>query len=102
MVDQDLVHEKVFSMWFKYYNPLDQDGGAIIFGGFDMAHFIGEHTYVPITVRHYWQFEIGEILIGGRRTGHCRNGCSVLVDSGTFDVKGPSVRICVVYCLLRI
>ncbi|EOA38871.1 hypothetical protein CARUB_v10011236mg, partial [Capsella rubella] len=85
MVAQDLVQDKVFSIWLKYYNPHDKDGGAIIFGGFDMAHFTGEHTYTPITNKHYWEFKMEEVLIGGRRTGHCIEGCSVMPDSGTFD-----------------
>ncbi|KAL0291828.1 UNVERIFIED_CONTAM: Aspartic proteinase [Sesamum calycinum] len=39
-------------------------GGEIIFGGVDSTHYKGDHSYVPITEKGYWQFEMGDFLIG--------------------------------------
>lgn len=54
MVEQDLVNEKVFSFWLNV-DPEAEEGGELVLGGVDPKHFIGEHTYVPITRKGYWQ-----------------------------------------------
>lgn len=54
MIKQGLVKEKVFSFWLNR-NEQDERGGEIVFGGVDPAHFRGEHTYVKVTRKGYWQ-----------------------------------------------
>ena len=54
MVDQGLVKEPVFSFWFNR-NADEKEGGEIVFGGVDPDHYNGEHTYVPVTQKGYWQ-----------------------------------------------
>lgn len=54
MVNQDLVKKPVFSFWFNR-NADENDGGEIVFGGIDPEHYKGEHTYVPVTQKGYWQ-----------------------------------------------
>lgn len=53
-MDQHLVSEKVFSFWLSG-DPKAKKGGEIVFGGVDPKHFKGEHTYVPVTIKGYWQ-----------------------------------------------
>jgi phytepsin len=89
MVDQGLVKEKVFSFWLNR-NQDANEGGEIVFGGVDPNHFIGEHTYVPVTKKGYWQFEMGDFLIGNRSTGFCSGGCAAIADSGTSLLAGPT------------
>ncbi|CAI0382018.1 unnamed protein product [Linum tenue] len=67
MVQQDLVKEEVFSFWLNR-DPNAQEGGEIVFGGSDPNHFKGNHTYVPVTQKGYWQFNMGEFLIGNLST----------------------------------
>ncbi|GMH13118.1 hypothetical protein Nepgr_014959 [Nepenthes gracilis] len=88
MVEQGLVSEKVFSFWFNR-DPKAKIGGEIVFGGIDEKHFVGEHIYVPITRKGYWQFEMGDFLIGNYSTGFCKGGCAAIVDSGTSLLAGP-------------
>lgn len=57
MVNQDLVAEKVFSFWLNR-NIKGEEGGEIVFGGVDPSHYKGEHTYVPVTKKGYWQVRI--------------------------------------------
>ena len=84
MLDQNLVPEPVFSFWLNR-NANDENGGELIFGGMDTNHYIGEHTYVPVTQKGYWQFEMGDFLIGGESTGMCyQNGTSQLPASLTY------------------
>lgn len=89
MMNQSLVKENVFSFWLNR-DADAEEGGEIVFGGVDPDHFIGNHTYVPITRKGYWQFEIGDFLIGNQSTGFCSGGCAAIVDSGTSLIGGPT------------
>ncbi|CAM8986929.1 unnamed protein product [Rhodiola kirilowii] len=89
MVNQGLVNDPIFSFWFNR-NADGEEGGEIVFGGVDPNHFVGEHTYVPVTQKGYWQFDMGDVLIGGKTTGFCANGCAAIADSGTSLLVGPT------------
>ncbi|XAR65546.1 Phytepsin [Bertholletia excelsa] len=92
MVKQDLVKEQVFSFWLNR-NEKEEEGGEIVFGGVDPNHYKGTHTYVPVTQKGYWQFDIGDVLVGGKPTGYCGSGCSAIADSGTSFLAGPKTAI---------
>ncbi|CAL1393158.1 unnamed protein product [Linum trigynum] len=89
MVQQGLVKEEVFSFWLNR-DPNAEEGGELVFGGSDPNHFKGNHTYVPVTQKGYWQFNMGEFLIGNLSTGVCEGGCAAIVDSGTSLLAGPT------------
>ncbi|KAH9606259.1 hypothetical protein KSS87_020094 [Heliosperma pusillum] len=89
MVEQGLVSKEVFSFWISR-DPEAEIGGEIVFGGVDSKHFKGKHTYVPITTKGYWQFEMKDFLIGNYSTGFCSGGCAAIVDSGTSLIGGPT------------
>ncbi|KZV16144.1 aspartic protein [Dorcoceras hygrometricum] len=88
MVKQGLVKEPVFSFWLNRNN-----GGELIFGGVDPKHYKGKHSYVPVTQKGYWQFDMGDVLIDGKESGYCRGGCSAIADSGTSLLAGPTTVI---------
>ncbi|XP_058101255.1 phytepsin-like [Magnolia sinica] len=92
MVNQGLVKNPVFSFWFNR-NAQDEEGGEIVFGGVDPNHYKGQHTYVPVTQKGYWQFDMGDVHIGGETTGICSDGCSAIADSGTSLIAGPTATI---------
>ncbi|KAL9243497.1 hypothetical protein vseg_017376 [Gypsophila vaccaria] len=92
MLKQGLIKEPVFSFWLNRH-PEEEEGGEIVFGGVDPNHFIGEHTYVPVTRKGYWQFDMGDVLIDGKTTGFCSGGCAAIADSGTSLLAGPSTII---------
>ncbi|KAI3795724.1 hypothetical protein L1987_38381 [Smallanthus sonchifolius] len=89
MVTQNLVKDHVFSFWLNRKSE-EGEGGEIVFGGVDPKHFTGEHTYVPVTQKGYWQFDMGDVLIGGKPTGFCKGACSAIADSGTSLIAGPT------------
>nr|DAD32676.1 TPA_asm: hypothetical protein HUJ06_011527 [Nelumbo nucifera] len=90
MVRQGLINDVVFSFWLNR-DPEAEEGGEIVFGGVNEKRFKGKHTCVPITKKGYWQFELGDFLIGNNSTGFCENGCAAIVDSGTYLLAGPTV-----------
>lgn len=92
MVKQGLIKEPVFSFWLNR-NAEDDEGGEIVFGGVDPEHYKGEHTYVPVTRKGYWQFDMGDVLIDGKTTGYCSGGCAAIADSGTSLLAGPTTVI---------
>ncbi|KAE8728836.1 Aspartic proteinase A2 [Hibiscus syriacus] len=81
MVKEGLVQDQVFSFWLNR-NIDGEVGGEIVFGGVDPNHYKGKHTYVPVTQKGYWQFEMGDVLIGEKPT-----------DSGTSMLAGPTTVI---------
>ncbi|XP_027353396.1 aspartic proteinase-like isoform X2 [Abrus precatorius] len=89
MMEQKFISEKVFSFWLNG-NPNAKKGGELVFGGADPKHFKGNHTYVPVTRKGYWQIEMGDFFIGGLSTGVCEGGCAAIVDSGTSLLAGPT------------
>jgi len=92
MIDQGLLKEPVFSFWFNR-NAGKGEGGELVFGGVDPNHYKGEHTYVPVTRKGYWQFDMGDVRIGGQSTGFCAGGCAAIADSGTSLIAGPTTII---------
>lgn len=92
MVQQGLVSDEVFSFWLNR-NPDAEEGGEIVFGGVDPNHYKGKHTYVPVTQKGYWQFDLDDFMIGNNTTGLCEGGCSAIVDSGTSLLAGPTAVV---------
>ncbi|KAL6542920.1 AP4A phosphorylase [Orobanche hederae] len=95
MVAQGLIKDPVFSFWLNR-NLKEEVGGEIVFGGIDPNHHKGQHTYVPVTQKGYWQFEMGDVLIGGKESGYCSGGCWAIADSGTSLVAGPTTVIAMI------
>lgn len=92
MVDQNLLDKKVFSFWLNR-NADDSNGGELVFGGSDPKHYKGDHTYVPVSRQGYWQFDMGDFLVGGKSTGYCTGGCAAIVDSGTSLLGAPTTVV---------
>eukprot|EP00246_Nothoceros_aenigmaticus_P013063 TRINITY_DN432_c0_g1_i1.p1 TRINITY_DN432_c0_g1~~TRINITY_DN432_c0_g1_i1.p1 ORF type:complete len:507 (+),score=87.44 TRINITY_DN432_c0_g1_i1:254-1774(+) len=92
MLDQNLLPEPVFSFWLNR-DPNAKAGGELVLGGVDEKHYIGNHTYTPVTKRGYWQIEMGDVFIDGKSTGYCTGGCQAIIDSGTSLLAGPTVIV---------
>lgn len=56
MLKQGLIEKEIFSFWLNR-NADDANGGELVFGGVDPNHYKGNHTYVPVTRKGYWQVE---------------------------------------------
>ncbi|EFJ46990.1 hypothetical protein VOLCADRAFT_81669 [Volvox carteri f. nagariensis] len=86
LVDSGLLSEPVFSFWLNRDSSAAV-GGELVLGGVDPAHFTGEHTWVDVTRRGYWQFNLDGIHLGSQRL--CTQGCPAIADTGTSLIAGP-------------
>ncbi|BET00944.1 cathepsin [Nesidiocoris tenuis] len=79
MLNQRLLANNLFSIYMKR-SMWDQDGGEIIFGGWDESKFDSDHLdFIPVISGAYWTFRIDQISAGvkiGERT-------LAMVDSGS-------------------
>lgn len=92
MVQQGRMSQQIFSIWLNH-DPTSPVGGEIVFGGYDWKHFTGDHTYVPISQKGYWQIEVGDVIVADMSTGLCKGGCAAIVDSGTSLLAGPTIVV---------
>lgn len=87
MLEQKLLPEPVFSFWLNRQDE-GSEGGELVLGGVDPAHFVGEHTWVPVTRRGFWQFKMDGMSIEGGGD-YCKGGCQAIADTGTSLLVGP-------------
>ncbi|XP_071705795.1 aspartic proteinase A1-like [Rutidosis leptorrhynchoides] len=91
MMNQHLVKDHIFSFWLNRKGG--EEGGEIVFGGIDPNHYKGTHTYIPVTQKGYWQFDMDDVHIEAKPTGFCESGCSAVADSGVSFIAGPKSMI---------
>lgn len=91
MIAQGVVKEPVFSFWLNR-DVEGQQGGELVLGGVDPAHYKGEHVWAPVTRRGYWQIEMDSVKVPGA-SGACKGGCKAIADSGTSLLVGPSDEV---------
>jgi len=90
LLSQKLVKEPIFSVWLSK-DPRGQNGGQLFLGGVSNDYFTGPTTYVKLSSKTYWQFNVDDILYGGATQQFCPNGvCKAIADTGTSLIAGPS------------
>jgi len=89
-IDQKLVAEPKFAFWLGHETNEGELAGEITLGGVDTSKYTGDISYVPVTRKGYWQFDLGKISVGGQQVS---SGGSAISDTGTSLVAGPSSDI---------
>ncbi|KAH8555897.1 endopeptidase [Umbelopsis sp. PMI_123] len=90
MVNRDLIEEPVFSFFLANANEGDDEsnGGELVFGGVDEAHYTGDIHYAPVTRKGYWEVELEDIKFGGEAIGLDPIGAAI--DTGSSLLVAPS------------
>lgn len=95
-LEQGALAEPVFSFWLNRNADDGEQGGELVLGGVDPEHYTGEHVWVPVTRRGFWQFEMKGLSIERKAGGSveaCSGGCQVIADTGTSLIAGPPEEI---------
>uniref|UniRef100_A0A2K6FMR3 Napsin A aspartic peptidase n=1 Tax=Propithecus coquereli TaxID=379532 RepID=A0A2K6FMR3_PROCO len=91
LVEQGLLEKPVFSFYLNR-DPDVADGGELVLGGSDPAHYIPPLTFVPVTIPAYWQIHMERVKVGTGLT-LCAQGCAAILDTGTSLITGPTEEI---------
>ena len=67
-----------------------QHGGVLMLGGIDERYYTGPLTYVPVTRKAYWQFDLDSIQVGGSTLV---TTATAIADTGTSLIAGPRAEI---------
>jgi len=91
LLSQGLVTTPVFSFWLNRNSSDSTNGGELVLGGVDSAHYTGAITYAPLTNQTYWEFKLDDIQLNGHSFGFCtgQTGCHAIADTGTSLLAGP-------------
>lgn len=95
LVKQNLVKEPIFSFYLDRSTD-DADGGEIVLGGADPDHYSGKHTWVDVSHKGYWQFDMDKVEFKpdlGLEV--CSDGCQAIADTG-------AARSLLVNCCTRV
>ncbi|EFN74737.1 Lysosomal aspartic protease, partial [Camponotus floridanus] len=66
-------------------------GGKLTLGGSDSAHYDGHLTYIPISQKGYWQFNMDKIVINNINL--CKKSCETIIETDAAIIIGPEKDI---------
>ncbi|RKP25464.1 endopeptidase [Syncephalis pseudoplumigaleata] len=87
MVDRKLVDEPVFSFWLNDVKA-GGEGGELVFGGTNPAHYTGDIHYAPVIRKGYWEVKLEQVKFGGEDLGLDTMGAAI--DTGSSLIVLPS------------
>jgi len=95
---QGLIDEPLFAFYLQKVDHPNlvqsagdqQHGGVLMLGGIDERYYAGPLTYVPVTRKAYWQFDLDSIQVGGSTLV---TKATAIADTGTSLIAGPRAEI---------
>eukprot|EP00941_MAST-03F_sp_MAST-3F-sp1_P002605 g2605.t1 len=87
LVGQGLIDKPQFSM---YLSQVDFKQSEFLMGGSDPAYHTEPLTFIPVSSPMYWEVVLNDIYVDGLPLFICpRDGCKIVVDTGTSLITGP-------------
>ncbi|XP_024881171.1 lysosomal aspartic protease-like [Temnothorax curvispinosus] len=87
MFRQDVLSKPIISIYLNQNDENSPDGGLLILGQPNHAHYVGEFTYVDVSRREYWQFKMDKIEVENRAL--CGKDRQAIVDMGFSKIGRP-------------
>ncbi|KAG0244660.1 hypothetical protein BGW41_006899 [Actinomortierella wolfii] len=75
-----VLAQPVFSVFLPAERVNGGVGGEYLFGGINTTHYTGDLTYVPVTMKGYWQVAVDDVAVDGNQLGTSAQG---IIDTGT-------------------
>jgi hypothetical protein len=91
MISENLFSQKLFGVYLGHTTTDGSVAGELTIGGMDDSHYTGSLTWIPITTKGYWQFNMGAVTINGKSVG--KSSYSAISDTGTSLIVGPSTEV---------
>lgn len=90
VMKQSLLQYNIFSFYYSRKGP---SGSAIVFGFPNRELYTGSITFVEVSKELYWELEMIDVKVDGQSLGVCKDGCQVVVDTGTSLLTGPPEHV---------
>ncbi|KAJ1502140.1 Vacuolar protease A [Coelomomyces lativittatus] len=88
MCDLGLLEEHIFSVWLGD-NRKDKEGGELVFGGVNPAHFTGPIHYAPVVREGYWEVKLDSVKYNDKNIKALNKSRSAAIDTGTSLIALP-------------
>lgn len=89
MVDQKLINNIVYGLYFLRNSSDPNKSGGLIIGGRNSSLFVGDLTYVNSTVNTTWEFTIDKVVIFGSSgmPPLCKDGCRAIPETASHFIS---------------
>jgi len=90
MMEKGMLDDPVFAFYLGSAEgtKADPNGGEVVFGGVDEAHYEGEIFYAPVRRRGYWEVELKSVKFGKEEMQ--LNNVGAAIDTGTSLIALPT------------
>jgi len=87
MVNRGLVDQPMFSFWIADQDESDE-GGELVFGGYNRDHFVGDIHWAPVRRKLYWEVQLEKVVFDGETVDFENTGAAI--DTGTSLIAVPT------------
>ena len=99
-ITQGKLDNNMFSFYFDTHDG--STNSRLILGGVDESYYKGKLTFFPVIKKYYWSLRASKILVDGKEIdGVCNHGCTVVADTGTSLLTGPSEDLSILLSIIN-
>jgi hypothetical protein len=87
MGKEKAVKNNLFSV---FLGATDAEESEITFGEYKKERMASDLFWVPVKKEGFWQVKLDDVTVGNQKMKVCHGNCSVVVDTGTSLIAGPT------------